>query len=434
MASASMRRYSINAIKESDDQPVDIGKLDEFMRTSTSSNLQPHRLSIHRRPSSKAIFVDIPAPNSATSSTSVNSIETPPPFAVARRSSCTAQRITELERTSSASRLPSAYVVRAFSPTNQQQQQSSYLTFGQTLIDAEKYRYNPDIIPIPNPEPPTQVDIARDTEKQARQISPVAPSRFPLLGWITFGNLLVCILISVLAVELYQNGGFSPLNINPLFGVSIDTLADLGGTVTVWIRINPKAHWYRLITSSFLHSGIIHLLVNSAALLVICPKLSTWFGPIRLTVIYVIAMVGGQITTTALHVQNVVVVGASGAISGLIGAILAENIVNWRVINHPKFQLGYWLLQLLIYLLVGLLPNVDNLAHIGGLIAGFGAGLILAKRIGGYPYHKPWISTAFSVIGIVMIFWIYVGGSVIIAKNSQLQSKNLCYAFLSTNC
>ncbi|KAJ3213049.1 hypothetical protein HDU67_003433 [Dinochytrium kinnereticum] len=424
---------------------------------NAETNMSDQSIVAKRRKSSRAIFVEIPPATAASGGFNHN-----PPFSVARRFSTPSERIQEHLAATSPARSPTGYVARAISmrgPVSPEARQTRFWRFIQTLIDADAYRYNPDIIPPAvqlSGAAPTSNSVSPfttkplDVESGSKTVSGgetagigyaggccscLPPGLAKILSWITYGNLLVCILTSVLVVEIYSNRGFSPLNVNPLFGVSIETMASLGGTVTSWVRIKPEEHWWRLFTSSFLHSGIIHLLVNASALLVLCPKLYAWFGPVRLTMIYFISMLGGQVTTTALHIQNFVVVGASGAICGLIGAILADNIVNWRVLNHPRFQMGYWSVQLALFLVVGLIPFVDNLAHVGGVITGFGAGLILARRVGGYQYHKFYISyILFPALGLVLCFVIYLGGLFIIVRNLQLQSKGLCYAFLSSSC
>ncbi|KAJ3113055.1 hypothetical protein HDU96_003833 [Phlyctochytrium bullatum] len=301
---------------------------------------------------------------------------------------------------------------------------SAFWRFVGLLIDSDTYRYNPNLVPpmggcarAPRPHD-VSVDgtsatdkvvslkpgdkegvlgarvrteeeeaaaaaalAAKSGAKKSRHrltLRPAAPPAIaadaPTAGpatsgwlptWLTPTTLLTAILVSVFVAELFQNRGFAPLSTNPLFGVSLDTLAKCGGTVTSWVRLAPRTHAYRLLTGPFLHAGIVHLFINLIALWVLGPRLQMWFGAAKACGVYLFAMVGGQLVSVVLHKENIVVVGASGAICGLVGAVLAEGIVNWKVINHPKFQLGYWGTQLALYLAIGALPLVDNLAHVG---------------------------------------------------------------------
>ena len=132
-------------------------------------------------------------------------------------------------------------------------------------------------------------------------------------------------------------------------------------------------HWWRLVTSMFLHSGLIHVIMNMYGLMFVGlflePILEKKFLPIYLAtgIVASIASVwwyNGQVS-----------VGASGAIFGLYGVFLTFMVTR---VYPPEFSKGF-LISTVIYigynLLIGLFGPVDNAAHIGGLLAGIVVGL-----------------------------------------------------------
>ncbi|GAB2294049.1 hypothetical protein Dimus_028265 [Dionaea muscipula] len=79
-------------------------------------------------------------------------------------------------------------------------------------------------------------------------------------------------------------------------------------------------------------------------------------------------------------VVNSVAVGASGALFGLLGAMLSELITNWSIYTNKMAALATLLVVVLINLTVGILPHVDNFSHIGGFLTGFFLGFVLLPR------------------------------------------------------
>lgn len=134
-----------------------------------------------------------------------------------------------------------------------------------------------------------------------------------------------------------------------------------------------RGEYYRLITSMFLHGGVEHLFSNMLVLVALGEMMEDYYGHIRYGILYLAAGVGGGCVSIwyADYSGNMHgSVGASGAIFGLIGAVLFLVIVNrgfFRNISITRilFAIGYS-----IYAGVRS-ANVDNAAHVGGMIAGF---------------------------------------------------------------
>jgi len=122
--------------------------------------------------------------------------------------------------------------------------------------------------------------------------------------------------------------------------------------------------YYRLLTSAFLHGGIVHLLLNMYALYLFGPQLEAALGRLRFVVLYVVSALGGSALSYAFASPVQPSLGASGAVFGLLGAYL---VINRRLgrNNTPVLML------LAINLVYGfLVPNIDWRAHLGGLVTG----------------------------------------------------------------
>lgn len=130
---------------------------------------------------------------------------------------------------------------------------------------------------------------------------------------------------------------------------------------------------YRLFTSMFLHFGFSHLLNNMVTLVIMGRNVEPIVGKVRFFIIYFVSGLSGNILsfiTECMTGDFVVSAGASGAIFGLTGALLALTIIfRGRAGQVTKKDM---LIMIGINLYLGFTSQgVDNMAHIGGLIAGF---------------------------------------------------------------
>ena len=131
--------------------------------------------------------------------------------------------------------------------------------------------------------------------------------------------------------------------------------------------------WYRLITAGFLHYGIIHLAFNMYAFYVLGGMLERTVGRVQLGLVFFVSILGGSVGALLLS-PDVLTVGASGGIYGLMGAVLALGRARGISIRQsPVF--GILIINLLFTL--GLSRYISVGGHLGGLAAGFVAGLLL---------------------------------------------------------
>jgi rhomboid protease GluP len=139
--------------------------------------------------------------------------------------------------------------------------------------------------------------------------------------------------------------------------------------------------WWRLLTACFLHFGIIHIGFNMYVLYQIGPFIETVFGRTRYLLIYFFAGLVGSLTSVWIH-PMAVSAGASGAIFGLYGAVFGFLLIKRRSLDPAATKsiaksAGIFVLYNVIY---GSMSGTTDLsAHFGGLIAGFLAGIVLAR-------------------------------------------------------
>ena len=140
--------------------------------------------------------------------------------------------------------------------------------------------------------------------------------------------------------------------------------------------------YYRLITSLFLHFGIQHLLNNMVMLGALGYQLENEIGRIKFLLIYFISGIGGNLCSlywNVSHGEQIISAGASGAIFGLMGALLYIVAVNRGRLGRLSGR--GMLIMVALSLYFGLTSSgVDNSAHIGGLICGILITVLLYRR------------------------------------------------------
>ena len=146
-----------------------------------------------------------------------------------------------------------------------------------------------------------------------------------------------------------------------------------------WNEAIAQGWYWQLFTSIFLHSGLTHLLFNAYALFILGRDVEAFYGHKWFLAIYLLAGLAGSVAWYALG-DRTPSVGASGAIFGLIGAEAAFYVRNRRLFGQfGRQRLGNLAILIVINLVFGFtVPNINNIAHLGGLVAGFALGYLLA--------------------------------------------------------
>ena len=132
--------------------------------------------------------------------------------------------------------------------------------------------------------------------------------------------------------------------------------------------------WYRLLTAVVLHGGLIHIAMNSYVLYVFGPNVEQTFGTVRFVLMYVIAGFVASALSFAVPPDNASL-GASGAIFGLAGILLVYLYRRRRSAFVAQYlrNITFFIVANIVFGF--LFPGIDNLAHLGGLIAGILLGL-----------------------------------------------------------
>ncbi|KMT00679.1 hypothetical protein BVRB_9g219680 [Beta vulgaris subsp. vulgaris] len=226
------------------------------------------------------------------------------------------------------------------------------------------------------------------------------PPRESYLSWLV--PIIFVVDVALFALTMYENNcpesldepahtcvffdhlgrfSFEPLHNNPLLGPKTTTLQNMGG---LRVELVQEGEWWRLLSCLWLHAGLIHLIANMISLLFMGIRLEEEFGFWRVGPLYVLSGLGGSLMScvNVLRKQRVGVisVGASGALFGLLGAMLSELITNWTIYANKCSAILSLIVVIALNLAVGLIPGVDSSAHIGGFVSGFLLGFVLLMR------------------------------------------------------
>lgn len=230
----------------------------------------------------------------------------------------------------------------------------------------------------------------------ARAIDRRNPS--PILGGLIPQAHFVTVIILLINFGLYLVTTVASMragNGQAFLGLDGQTLVEFGAKLP---RGSGLFEWWRLITAGFLHGGILHIAMNSWVLLDVGAQVEEIYGTSRMLAIYLIANICGFYLSSVW--SRGISVGASAAIMGLIGAMIALSLHHRSAITAAiRSQYIRWVIYILI---LGLLPGIaiDNAAHIGGLVGGFGV-----AYLAGLPRSEgAWQERAWQIASYVCIF------------------------------
>lgn len=202
--------------------------------------------------------------------------------------------------------------------------------------------------------------INKKNEKRSKMAEKIFSYKTPSITYIIIG---ICVFLFIM-MYIFGNGSESTSTLIK-FGANYDLLTKSG-------------EYYRLFTCMFLHIGIWHLLCNMYSLYIIGKEIENLYGKSKYLVIYVLSGLCGSILSLAFS-HNTISAGASGAIFGLLGALLYFGY-------YYRTYLGATIRSsiipvIILNLIIGLLtPGISNSAHIGGLVGG-----ILVSMMVGVP-------------------------------------------------
>jgi len=230
-----------------------------------------------------------------------------------------------------------------------------------------------------------------------------------LVPYATFGIMAVNVLVWVFVQGLGSNpvlaGSICQLGLIPgeLLG-TVPTGTPVMLTASTWCELGDTSRWYTLFTSMFMHGGWFHITANMWFLWIFGNNVEDAMGPARFASFYLLCGVAAAALQIGANTESVVpMVGASGAIGGVMGAYI---VLYPRVHVHlliflgffvttvavpAVFMLGYWFLLQLIggFGSAGAKGGVAFWAHVGGFAAG-GALVMLFRKpelLHRHPYY-----------------------------------------------
>ncbi len=207
-----------------------------------------------------------------------------------------------------------------------------------------------------------QADIERFTRTATRL------SRFKQASLSIGMIILFCSIFAIMTI-IY--------GLRMLYNPPVEALLDWGALHGPLVK---TGQWWRIFSVALLHGGCVHLLVNCLFLFIFGSLLEIYQGSWRTFLYFVAGVWGGSIASLWWH-PEIVGVGASGGLFGLIGAVIALIIRHRR--EFPPRLWRAWRKMLLTILLYNSLyilrAQIDSAAHIGGLIGGFAAAFVLAR-------------------------------------------------------
>lgn len=217
----------------------------------------------------------------------------------------------------------------------------------------------------------------RQPRRSEGELLPPAPAALPEAeGQPVLTYLLLAIIGGVFVVELLFP--MAPMG-GPL-APHVSTLVALGGLSP--LLVEEQREWFRLFTSAFLHANLFHLVLNGLALWMAGAVLEHLLGRAWLLALFFVGALGGSLLSWAINPSDIVSVGASGAIMGLLAAALVSSFRLPAGGERTEIQMG--LARILIPSLIPLAAvrtagRVDFAGHFGGALVGllFG-GILLA--------------------------------------------------------
>lgn len=209
--------------------------------------------------------------------------------------------------------------------------------------------------------------------------------------WVT--KTIIAINVLVFFAMLASGAGFwhSSSDIQLLWGANFGPATQDG-------------QWWRLASAMFLHFGVMHLVLNMWSLWDAGQFVERMYGRLRFVGIYFISGLSGNLLSLVMHGNSAVSGGASGAIFGIYGALMAYLWLERATINLSEFRWLFWGASAFSVITIAMgfiVTGIDNSAHIGGLIAGCLTSIGLISK----PVHSRenlWSNKLFSLATLVL--------------------------------
>lgn len=224
-------------------------------------------------------------------------------------------------------------------------------------------------------------DINKTNYEKGIKVGKLFSTKKPV---VTYLLILICLIMLILT------GASSNIYTLIKYGANVDYLTKGG-------------EYYRLVSSIFLHVGIFHFLFNMYALYIIGPQIENFYGRFKYFLIFILSGISGSILSISFN-TNTVSAGASGAIFGLMGALL---YFGYYYRNYLGSVIKSQIIPIiLLNLVIGFsFSGIDNAAHIGGLVGGVLSAMALGIKDKSRKFDK---INNFIVLILYFIFIVYL--------------------------
>ncbi|KAG1448751.1 hypothetical protein G6F46_011509 [Rhizopus delemar] len=269
----------------------------------------------------------------------------------------------------------------------------------------------------------------------------IGPVRVPTFSYISMLIMIALLIFEFVRMKQLTGSVIETSPFNPMIGPSFQVLVNEGARFTPCIRSVPSLptstvisscyasptdtctleelcgfggfssgtpnQSFRLVLPIFMHAGIIHFLVNMLTHLRLGVDLEKALGTPRYALLYMASGIWGFVLSAMLSQNLSASTGCSGALFGLIGYMFIDVLVNWKILPHPVRNLMNLLMSTVISLVLGLLPGLDNFAHIGGFTVGILMGMLVAPM---RPMATPrvkiitWILRVVALVLLIVLF------------------------------
>ena len=223
-------------------------------------------------------------------------------------------------------------------------------------------------------------DINSTNERKNKKMEKIFSSKKPIITEI---------IIALCVIMFFVSG----------MGFDLNSLLYFGANSSLLVR---SGEIFRLVTYMFLHAGFIHIFLNMYSLYIVGTKVEDFFGKWKYIIIYLFSGICGGLLSIGLN-QNVISVGASGAIFGLFGALI---YFGYTYRGYVGAIVKSQIVPIVIYnLIIGFfIPGIDMWGHVGGLFAG----MLTANMLGTIENKKYNFSNIMLFI-LYFAFLVYLG-------------------------
>ncbi len=229
-------------------------------------------------------------------------------------------------------------------------------------------------------------------------------------GWGSGDQLIRMIIYANIAMYIFSlviSKGVTGFGLNPLNMLAPATrgLVWLGATGTIMVR---DAGWWTLVSASYLHGSALHIFFNMMAFFQIAPLIARLFGTYRFFIIYTVSGVGGFLVSYIMGTP--ITVGASAALCGLIGAALFYGKSRGGVFGETIYkQIGGWALMIILFGF--LMPQINNAAHIGGMLFGGLSAMVLGytEKSRESMTHRTMAGACMTITLLILLFALFRG-------------------------